>query len=112
MSGATEAHGDIYTGGEWGASDVWMQCRADVTGRVNRRMKGLSSAVFGTAMIAALGTVFGSIEEVADAMLTVDATFFPDPGKHTQYSELYARFCGLMEEQGYGAGMTSGVRNK
>ena len=112
MSGATEAHGDIYTGGEWGASDVWMQCRADVTGRVNRRMKGLSSAVFGTAMIAALGTIFSSIEEAADAMLTVDATFFPDPGKHTQYSELYVRFCGLMEEQGYGGGMTSGVRNK
>ena len=101
LAGISESLGDIYTGGEWCSSDVWMQCRADVTGQVNRRMKGRSSAAFGTAMIAALGNTFQSLEEVADAMLVVDATFFPDPTKHTQYTELYARFCELMSEQGY-----------
>jgi len=34
-------------------------------------------------------------------MLAIDATFFPNPEKHGQYTELYARFCNLMEEQGY-----------
>ena len=102
LAGTAETQGDVYTGGEWCTSDVWMQCRADVTGRVNRRMKGLSSAVFGTAMIAALGTTFKSLEEVADAMLAVDATFFPDPHKHSDYADLYVRFCELMEDQGYG----------
>jgi xylulokinase len=105
------ATGDIYTGGAYCTSDVWMQCRADVTGRINRRMKGQSSAAFGTAMIAALGSEFRSLEDVADAMLAVDATFFPNPEKHSQYSELYAKFCDLMDEQGYGgAVMLSGVR--
>ena len=104
LAGTTDTPGDIYTGGEWSSSDVWMQCRADVTGRINRRMKGRSSAAFGAAMIAALGGTFQSLEEVADAMLAVDATFFPNPEKHAQYTELYARFCELMNEQGYGSG--------
>jgi ribulose kinase len=66
-------------------------------------MRGRSSAAFGSAMIAALGSAFQSLEDVADAMLAVDATFFPNPEKHTQYTELYARFCDLMSEQGYAA---------
>ena len=110
MAGRADSSGDIYTGGEWSSSDVWMQCRADVTGRINRRMKGRSGAAFGTAMIAALGSMFPSLENVAEAMLAVDAHFFPDPEKHAQYSELYARFCELMSEQGYSAaGMQSGI---
>ena len=104
LAGTTETPGDIYTGGEWSSSNVWMQCRADVTGRINRRMKGRSSAAFGAAMIAALGNTFQSLEDVADAMLAIDANFFPDPEKHAQYTELFARFCNLMGEQGYGAG--------
>ena|GEM_PF-983975 len=110
LTGTMETPGDIYTGGQWSTSDVWMQCRADVTGRINRRMKGLSSAVFGTAMIAALGIAFNSLEDVADAMLAIEATFFPNPEKHIQYTELYTKFCDLMEDQGYGGGMSSGVR--
>ena len=103
LAGTTETPGDIYTGGEWSSSDVWMQCRADVTGRINRRMRGRSSAAFGSAMIAALGSAFQSLEDVADAMLAVDATFFPNPQTHTQYTELYAHFCDLMSEQGHAA---------
>jgi xylulokinase len=106
-----ESLGDIYTGGEWSMSDVWMQCRADVTGRINRRMRGQSSAALGTAMIAALGSEFNSLEDAADAMLVVDATFFPNPEKNAQYSDLYLRFCDMMDEQGYGGAVVlSGVR--
>ncbi|MCL2005360.1 MAG: FGGY-family carbohydrate kinase [Planctomycetaceae bacterium] len=102
LSGATELAGDIYTGGQWCSSDPWMQCRADVTGKINRRMRGKSSAAFGTAMIAALGIAFKSLEDVAEAMLAVEAAFYPNPEKNTRYSELYHQFCDLMEEQGYG----------
>jgi xylulokinase len=106
----TEVPGDIYTGGEWSASDVWMQCRADVTGRINRRMRGQSRSAFGTAMIAALGSGFSSLEDVANAMLAVDATFFPNLELHAQYSELFDEFCELMEGQGYGPGGVSSIR--
>jgi len=111
LAGTTESHGDLYTSGEWSASDVWMQCRADVTGKINRRMKGQSSASFGTAMIAALGSEFRSLEEVAEAMLAVDAAFFPNPEKNALYSEIYTDFCNAMLEQGYShAGMHSSIR--
>ena len=111
LAGTQESPGDIYTGGQYSTSDVWMQCRADVAGRINRRMRGQSSAAFGTAMIAALGSEFHSLEDVADAMLAVDATFFPNPEKHLQYSELYDRFCDLMTEQGYGGSiLVNGAR--
>ena len=113
LAGLQGSLGDLYTSGEHSNSNVWMQCRADVTGRINRRMRGQSGAAFGTAMIAALGSEFRALEDVADAMLAVDATFFPNPEKHSQYSELYAKFSDLMEEQGYGGvGMISGIRKR
>jgi len=112
LAGTQNSPGDIYTSGDWSVSNVWMQCRADVTGRINRRMKGHSDPALGTAMIAALGSEFGSLEDVADAMLAVDATFFPNPEKHALYAELYQQFCSTMEEQGYGGSVTlSGVRH-
>jgi xylulokinase len=113
LAGLQGSLGDLYTSGEHSNSNVWMQCRADVTGRINRRMRGQSGAAFGTAMIAALGSEFRSLEDAADAMLAVDATFFPNPEKNSQYAELYSKFCDLMEEQGYGGGgMISGIRKR
>ncbi|MDR1140362.1 MAG: hypothetical protein LBL62_01630 [Planctomycetaceae bacterium] len=96
-----ENQGDIYSGGEWSSSDSWMQCRADVTGRVNRRMVGRGGAAFGAAMIAAMGGIFHSLEDTAEAMLSTETMFFPNSEHVALYSELYANFCRLMEEQGY-----------
>ncbi len=94
-------HGDIYSGGPWSACDSWMQCRADITGRVNRRMVGMAGAAFGAAMMAALGVHFPSLEDTAEAMIRVDKVFFPNPDRVGIYSDRYASFLQLMEEQGY-----------
>lgn len=96
-----ESQGDIYSGGPWSGSDSWMQCRADVTGRVNRRMTGRGGAAFGAAMMAAMGGFYGSLEEAAEAMIKTESVFFPDPERVTRYNELYQSFRDLMEEQGY-----------
>ncbi|MDR2706450.1 MAG: FGGY-family carbohydrate kinase [Planctomycetaceae bacterium] len=96
-----ENQGDIYSAGEWCSSDSWMQCRADVTGRVNRRMVGRGGAAFGAAMMAAMGGIFHSLEDTAEAMLSTEAMFFPNSERVAQYSDLYENFCRLMEEQGY-----------
>lgn len=101
LAGVTDRQGDIYSGGQWSASDAWMQCRADVTGRVNRRMVGHGGAAFGTAMMAALGSFFNNLEETSEAMIRAEALFFPNPDLYSQYSELFSNFCSLMEEQGY-----------
>ncbi|MDR1483340.1 MAG: hypothetical protein LBT09_00800 [Planctomycetaceae bacterium] len=93
--------GDIYSAGEWSASDMWMQCRADVTGRVNRRVVGRGGAVFGAAMIAAMGGYYKSLEAASDKMISPEAVFFPNPNVTSIYSDLYANFCNLMGEQGY-----------
>ncbi|MDR1480787.1 MAG: FGGY-family carbohydrate kinase [Planctomycetaceae bacterium] len=93
--------GDIYSTGEWSASDMWMQCRADVTGRVNRRVVGQGGAAFGAAMIAARGVHYKSLETASDKMVSSEAVFFPNPELTSMYADLYTNFCTLMEEQGY-----------
>ncbi|MDR1923430.1 MAG: FGGY-family carbohydrate kinase [Planctomycetaceae bacterium] len=95
------AQGDIYSTGEWSASDMWMQCRADVTGRVNRRVVGHGGAAFGSAMIASMGGFYKSLEEASDAMISSETVFFPNPEHAANYADLYNNFCTLMEEQGY-----------
>lgn len=101
ISENNEVRGDVYSSGEWTAYDSWMQCRADVTGRVNYRMVGHGGAAFGTAMIAAMGCFFHSLEETAEAMLSTEAVFFPNSERIASYNELYSNFCSLMAEQGY-----------
>jgi sugar (pentulose or hexulose) kinase len=101
LSGNKGTLGDVYSGGEWSAVDSWMQCRADVTGRVNYRMTGHGGAAFGTAMMAAMGSNFGNLEATAEAMLSTEAVFYPSGDFSAQYNELYGNFCLLMEEQGY-----------
>jgi sugar (pentulose or hexulose) kinase len=93
--------GDIYSTGEWSGSDMWMQCRADVTGRVNRRVVGRGGPAFGAAMIAAMGGYYKSLEAASEKMILPEAVFFPNPELISSYSDLYANFCNLMEEQGY-----------
>ena len=93
--------GDIYSGGEWSVSDFWMQCRADITGRVNRRTVGRAGATFGAAMMAAMGVHFTSMEETAEAMIRTERMFFPTPERVNDYTERFYNFVALMEEQGY-----------
>ena len=101
LAGLKSAHGDVYSGGTWSASDPWMQCRADMTGRVNRRMVGRAEAAFGAAMIGAMGVQFKSFEETTAMMLTVEKVFFPNPELTTAYTERFQNFVTLMGEQGY-----------
>ena len=95
------SQGDIYTGGPWAKYDSWMQCRADVTGRVNRRTTSSNSPAFGSALIGAIGSHFKTFETAADEMVHIDQTFFPDPSRISLYSERFASFTETMESQGF-----------
>jgi len=101
LAGTHDSRSDIYSGGPWTYSDGWMQCRADVTGRVNRRMVGHGDAAFGTAMAAALGVFYNSIEETAEAMLQSETVFYPNAELQPQYNDIFGNFCELMNGQGY-----------
>lgn len=93
--------GMIYTIGPWCRSDIWMQCRADMTERVIHRLPHKRGADFGTALVAAMGAKYHSLEETSDAMVHIEKSFYPDPERMTAFKECYANFQTTMEEQGY-----------
>ena len=69
--------GEVYATGGGSRSDVWMQCRADVTGRVLHRPVCGESA-FGAAVLSAVGTHYNSIMEAVGRMVGLERTFTPD----------------------------------
>ena len=93
--------GSVYSFGPWCHSDVWMQCRADVTEQVIHRLPGTHGADFGTAIVAAMGTKFHSLEAASNAMVHIEKSFFPNPNREIGFKERYMEFLATMEEQGY-----------
>jgi D-ribulokinase len=95
-----ESGGDVYGTGGGSRSDVWTQCRADVTGRVIHRPRCGESA-FGTAVLAAAGTHYNSIHEAVGEMVRRERSFEPDRGRTPAYDALYERFRGELRKRGY-----------
>ena len=93
--------GNIYTIGPWCQSDIWMQCRADITERIVHRLPLTHGADFGTALVAAIGTKYRTLEEASHAMVHIEKSFYPNPAQMTLFKDHYAEFLTTMEEQGY-----------
>jgi len=94
------ANGDIYSTGGGSRSDVWMQCRADATGRTLHRPVVAESA-FGGAILAAAGTVYDNLDAAIAAMVRVERGFSPNRKVAPRYDELFQRFCGELQRRGY-----------
>jgi sugar (pentulose or hexulose) kinase len=92
--------GDVYSTGGGSKSDLWMQCRADITGRIIHRPQVAESA-FGSAILAAAGTVFSALDEATMAMAHEARSFEPAQGKAVQCDELYLRFRDELRRRGY-----------
>ena len=93
--------GCVYTIGPWCRSDIWMQCRADTTERIVHRLAHARGADFGTALVAAMGTKYSSLEEASNAMVHIEKSFYPNPERTSGFKECYTHFLTTMEEQGY-----------
>ena len=98
VSGATG--GEVFSMGGGSRSDVWMQCRADVTGRPVHRPACAESA-FGSAVLAAAGGHYGDVWSAIESMVRVERSFTPDAAKRTTYDEYYAAFRAEMKNRGY-----------
>jgi len=96
---AGTAGGDVYSTGGGSRSDVWMQCRADATGRRLHRPACPESA-FGSAVLAAAAH-FGGIQHAITALVRLDATFTPHAEKRAGYDAAYGQFCAALRERGY-----------
>ncbi len=72
-------------------SDIWMQCRSDVSG-IEMRRPAYPEAVLGAAVLAAAGATGEPIPSVMASMVRIENTFEPDEARHVRYTELYALF--------------------
>jgi len=97
---AGTSSGAVYGTGGGSRSDVWMQCRADATGRVYHRPSCPESA-FGSAVLAAAGTHFGDVWTAVEAMVAVEATFEPRAEHREAYDQAYADLMQLFRDRGY-----------
>lgn len=90
----------VFATGGGARSDVWMQLRADVCGRVLHRPACFESA-FGTAVLAASASLFDDLWTASRHMVRVEASFHPDPKRGVTLDEYYARFRASLERHGY-----------
>ena len=89
--------GEVFSTGAASRSDVWMQCRADATGRVMHRPTCGESA-FGSAVLSAVATCFPSLGGAVENMVRVERTFIPNPGNAAEYDGLFCRFSRRVEQ--------------
>ena len=80
-------------------ADLWCQISADVIGRRVERVADPASAILRGAAIGA-GVALGHVERSAIRdLVTVDATFEPDPANHEVYDRLFAEMPRLHKAQ-------------
>ena len=92
--------GAVYSTGGGSKSDLWMQCRADVTGRTLHR-PGVAESAFGSAILAAAGTLYESLARAIQAMCHIERTFVPADSNLGIYDELYGMFRAELARRGY-----------
>ena len=90
----------VFSSGGGSRSDVWMQCRADATGRPMQRPASPESA-FGSAIIAAAAMDYGDLWSAVQGMVRIERTFEPEAKKTSHYSAVFARFHAEIRQRGY-----------
>lgn len=92
--------GDVFATGGGSRSAVWMQCRADVTGRWYHRTRH-PEAAFGAAIIAAAGSFYDNLTDSVESMVQVERNFEPVSDAHATYEEIYQQFLEELRQRGY-----------
>lgn len=79
-------------------SDLWLQIKADVTGRQIERPMVTEAATLGAAMLAAVGHgCYRSVAQCSAAGYWVDRVFSPEPEARARYEAAYQRYRGLYQ---------------
>jgi D-ribulokinase len=92
--------GEVYATGGGSRSDVWMQCRADATGRVIHR-PACGESAFGAAVLSAAGAHYNSIIEAVGRMVRLERTIAPDQRHVEVYDRVFGLFCSELRKRGY-----------
>ena len=102
-----QAHGlalaTVRSIGGGAKSDLWMQIKADVTGRSLERPQITESATLGAAMLAAVGAGdHATLRDCSAAFYRPGRVFTPDLRRHEQYAQPYGQYRRYYQER-YGA---------
>ena len=74
-------------------SPFWCQMKADVLGKPLVATKNPEGAAIGAAMLASVAEGnFANLDEAAEAMVELGATYEPDLNNKAAYDEAYARY--------------------
>jgi xylulokinase len=88
-------------------SPLWLQMKADVTGRTVRVLTTDEATALGAAMLAGVGEgTFHDLDEAVDRLTVLeDRAYEPDPAARDAYDDAYARYRALFDavEPGFGA---------
>ena len=91
----------IFATGGGSRSEIWLQLRADVSGRLLRRPLAPSSA-FGSAIIAASATSGFGLQSAMERMVRLDDRVFePSSGLRSAYDDGFGAFKQKLVERGY-----------
>ncbi len=98
--GAQAAGGAVYSTGGGSRSDLWMQLRANITGRTLHRPRVAESAL-GSAILAATAVHYESLAEASAAMTGIERTFAPEAHSRGASDALFGAFCEQLAQRGY-----------
>jgi xylulokinase len=76
-------------------SPLWMQIKADVTGVPLSVSANENATPLGAAMLAAIGTGGGAVEDLVDRWVHRGVSYTPDPAATARYDQLFAIYAGL-----------------
>jgi xylulokinase len=90
---------EIRVVGGGARSRLWLQMKADVTGRTVRVLTTDESTALGASMLAGVGAgIFAGLDEAVDRMTTLAPDAFePDPGATQAYDDAYGRYRALFD---------------
>jgi xylulokinase len=98
---------EIRVVGGGARSPLWLQMKADVTGRTVRVLTTDESTALGAAMLAGVGAgTFADLDEAVDRLTTLDPLAYePNPEAAPAYADAYGRYRDLFDavEPGFSA---------
>ena len=83
----------VHASGGGAKSPVWLQIKADVTGRNFQALKNSETGTVACVMLASVA--LGKHKDLKDAAKTyvkLSRTYEPDPKRHAIYNELYEKY--------------------
>lgn len=77
-------------------SDIWLQLKADITGKIIQKLDLDEGGCLSAAVLAGYGTgKFDSIEETISQWVKVKKEFYPDKDRFKRYENKYEQFLGV-----------------